>query len=649
VKILFLFPFLLFAQSAIRIQDEGISNYQIQNNVPTVTPATGSKYLYDQNSVLMRKDSAGDIERVRALDTNNVIGNPDVEQGLTLYTSPSGMTLNEATPLEGKRSIDFDATMTDDFVETQLYTIPIGLMGQNCMVRVLVKGGDANLQVQVVNGNNQIIVFKQLETFADATYQYLTFRCPTQAEINTTPQLGQFKIKIVQTTATDAALVTLDKFYLGEFASNTLNVQGQTEEFRATGGAIGTGSNLYWNTVRENTILNTGSLVNTSANGLTFTAKQSVILNITASNYQSGSAVDVELILNGVLQMRQSQPWGQSNVSGELHLNVGDIVRIHTNMGVGAATESSVLITATPLPALATVVANPNFPAGFYAGRKWNGGNCSWSWTAIANSPTNAPAVAACGPLAKPPEGFATVDAVTDGQIPKLTISKLDPGYYEVCLTGSLWDYSNDSSTTSFRISNGTLNTTFGTPSTASVESSGMTNCGYLKNPTLLTNTIFTVQASGVGGNQTSAIVLTNNGREFEISFKYLPDLSSPYNQSIIAALEPQIHNSSGKRRNEERCYITNGGVALLASPSCDSWIQSVNRTSAGIVSGVFIPNVFNSSSPDCNLTPFNSNRSIGMNALSLTGFTTTTTVSNNATPIGSDDNFYISCGGFLQ
>lgn len=644
MKILFLFPFLLFAQSAIRIQDEGISNYQIQNNVPTVTPATGSKYLYDQNSVLMRKDSAGDIERVRGLDTNNIIGNPDIEQGLTPYfISSGGMTLNETTPLEGKRSLDFDATVTDDFVETQLYTIPIGLMGQNCMARVLVKGGDANLQAQVVNGNNQIIVFKQLETFADATSQYLTFRCPTQAEVTTTPQFGQFKIKIVQTTATDSPLVTLDKFYLGEFASNTMTVSEAPQWYYFTGGDIA--GNF---TFPAPTASSGSGLFSYGASVLT--ALKSIKLNINASFIGGNIAAytvsgNISCTISGVLRNLSSYNTAVAATTvslsnpntAEIILSTGDTCTININRTNVATTSHTVNITATPLTALATVVANPNLPAGFYARRIWN--NCTgWQRTSV-NNWADYPANAACSPIST--EGFAINDAVSNGQLAQLTLSSIKKGYYKAKF-GYL--YAPATTACNFRFFSPSvtiLPTTYYNGGANGTASPMMQAILYFPND--LGQTVISAQGTGSNASANCWLLGHVSLSPLEFTLEYLPDLSSPYNQSIIAALEPQVTNSSGKRWRTESCYITNNGTAAMASESCNTWVQSVGRTGVGQITINFINGIW-AFPPNCTGTTTNC-----WQVNNSTIPTTTSTIFSTATNAGAgfDCPLTINCQGF--
>ena len=646
MKILFLFPFLLFAQSAIRIQDEGISNYQIQNNVPTVTPATGSKYLYDQNSVLMRKDSTGDIERVRALETENIISNPDLEQGLTPYfISSGGMTLNETTPLEGKRSIDFDATVTDDFVETQLYTIPIGLMGQNCMARVLVKGGDANLQAQVVNGNNQIVVFKQLETFADATSQYLTFRCPTQADISTTPQFGQFKIKIVQTTATDSPLVTLDKFYLGEFASNSMVVQGQPQWYYYTANADINGN---FNFPASTDSTNDKTLFTYS--GTNLTALKSIKIDIgTYAQSSAGATVDIygvtTCIISGVSRAISTSHVGTSSAGitvqqlnfGTILLNAGDTCAISITRFNRAINSYQINITATPLPQLATVVANPNLPAGFYARRIWN--NCTgWQRTSV-NNWADYPANAACSPIST--EGFAINDAVSNGQLAQLTLSSIKKGYYKAKF-GYL--YAPATTACNFRFFSPSvtiLPTTYYNGGANGTASPMMQAILYFPND--LGQTVISAQGTGSNASANCWLLGHVSLSPLEFTLEYLPDLSSPYNQSIIAALEPQVTNSSGKRWRTESCYITNNGTAAMASESCNTWVQSVGRTGVGQITINFINGIW-AFPPNCTGTTTNC-----WQVNNSTIPTTTSTIFSTATNAGAgfDCPLTINCQGF--
>jgi len=226
--ILFLLCFINYAYSActpgpVPCETAGVENFKVQTVDPTFTASPGEKGLFNTNSQFKTKDQFGNIQRL-VQDQNNLLslGNGDVEEGLTGFAGIG--TLNTTTPLQGLKSLNLDTTALNDFAETALVTIPPILMGQLCMAKVAIRGGDTNLQLQVVNGAGTVVGFKQMIVNPDAPSQFITFNCPTQALITATPALGQLKIKVVQSTATNSPIATLDNFYLGQFESNQMVV-----------------------------------------------------------------------------------------------------------------------------------------------------------------------------------------------------------------------------------------------------------------------------------------------------------------------------------------------------------------------------------------------------------------------------------------
>jgi len=650
--IIFLFSYLAIAQSLpIRVQEEGISNYQINANNPGSTPLAGYKYLYDQNSVLMRKDNSGNVERVRGLDTNNVIGNPDVEQGLTPYfISSGGMTLNETTPLEGKRSIDSDATATDDFVETQLYPIPIGLMGQNCMARVLVKGGDANLQVQVLNGAGTVIGFKQLGVFLDSSSQYIAFTCPTQAEVTTTPQLGQFKIKIVQTTATDAALVTLDKFYLGEFASNSLSVMEQQWYFYSANSDIS--GNFTFPTPVDS--FNDKSIFTYTGSTLTVLKPIQINFQITAfwaggnSNNASISSTLNCTTKNGTRDYFNN-PTVQSQATPDnmimaifphanLILDAGDTCTIVINRAANTIARYAINIIANTKPEIATVVSSSrNNPIGFWASKEWTQGG-----TVTNNSTTYAD-------LAGNFTGTAILDgkAVADDQTSQITLSEMPHGHYLIFPSGGFGNASPLVNSPGCQL-RGLLNGTtpiYGSGSTLNISSgtagviAGISTMEFY-NPSDLTNANIKFQARRV--NATSCVLGTfTTDTPFRIVIYYFPDDTKSYTTEILAALPPQITSPNGRNNILGATRIANNGTASIVTTNLNAgFLASVNRTALGIVRNTFA-STFNPSEFVCIALPEQDVKPSYTNGVGFVDITFT----NNA-GAGVDTNYNLQCVG---
>ena len=652
--VVFLFLILnAFSQPGpVQINEAGISNYQIQGSEPTTTPITGKQYLYNSNSVIKTKDSIGRFKRVND-DPENFVPNFDLEEGILPFVFTAGTTvLNTVNPLQGLRSIDFNPTLQNDFVETPLITIPPILMNGTCMIRVNIRGSDANTKLSVINGAGTEIGFKQLAVFADSTPQFITFNCPTQALITATPQLGQLKIKLVQSTATNAALATLDSFYLGRFESNTMTVQEQPQWYYYTAATDINGNFTFpapTASTNDKTLFNYGAGI--------LTALKPAKLTIEFSAWSGANAISVSSItevnctISGVARMVSQQHDFTSatsrlggNVSGTILLNVGDTCLISINRGGLAFNVHAVNITATPLPQLATIV-NTNTPrAGFLAKKTYTAG-CTWTRTSATLGPFPANAACAAGAIM---EGLTIADAVNNGQLPALTLSKLPKARIQVLAYGRLNGASG--SDTYYAVAlNGvavTGNTHQGGP-TAQVGQP--VRVWEFNNSSELTNAklelwAFDTVAGGVNiFNGTAALTL--------VVYAF-PDISDPYSiPELYAALPPQVINSSGKIWRSESCKINNAGTATLSSASCNTWVGSVNRTGAGLVTVNFIASIF-SIAPECtiiaNHTGGNAYCALQGNPSSTVSLATTNCFSTN-TATNVDSSFNINCQGFTN
>jgi len=129
----------------------------------------------------------------------NNLDNAGFEDGFTVNWSCSAGDCTEETtaPLFAEKSINFTATATSDFLQS----------------RVFYKGGDANLDLKVVNGDAEVLAQKTLVTHNIANHESLFFRCPTKAAIDLDSDKGDLRLVV---EATDASVLTVfDDMYLG--------------------------------------------------------------------------------------------------------------------------------------------------------------------------------------------------------------------------------------------------------------------------------------------------------------------------------------------------------------------------------------------------------------------------------------------------
>jgi len=139
----------------------------------------------------------------------SVLSNPGFEDGATINWASSGGTYAEVTSgsnlLFGEKSVTFDASSSGQYVQSDLYTVPVGLQGGNCGAHIYYKGGDANLALKVLDGSANVLATQTLAAATYTTKASVSFPCPTS---------GQFRVRVESTA--DAAIVALDNGQLGE-------------------------------------------------------------------------------------------------------------------------------------------------------------------------------------------------------------------------------------------------------------------------------------------------------------------------------------------------------------------------------------------------------------------------------------------------
>lgn len=143
----------------------------------------------------------------------NVLTNAGFEDGSTANWTNSGGTYAEVTSgsnlLFEEKSVTFDASSTGQYVESDLYTVPVGLYGSTCEASINYKGGDTNLVLKVIDGTAATIATRTFEAASTDRRPFgVTFACPTS---------GTFKSRVESTA--DAAIVALDQMHLGEFST----------------------------------------------------------------------------------------------------------------------------------------------------------------------------------------------------------------------------------------------------------------------------------------------------------------------------------------------------------------------------------------------------------------------------------------------
>jgi hypothetical protein len=150
--------------------------------------------------------------QTQALPQKNLLdqSNPGFENGKAKWTASSAatFTLETAGPLIGAGSGKFDSTTTGQTVDSAAITIPAGLQGRQCLVKMSYRydGTTGDYTLAVKDGSNNDM-FTALQ-FADTDNLTRTieagFICPTS---------GTIKVQIASTA--DGAALLIDEVWLG--------------------------------------------------------------------------------------------------------------------------------------------------------------------------------------------------------------------------------------------------------------------------------------------------------------------------------------------------------------------------------------------------------------------------------------------------
>lgn len=142
--------------------------------------------------------------------STNILTNPNFEIGKTGWKQSGGtfsLTTSSSNVIQGKQSASFLASATGQYFESNPIVIPIGLYGENCMVKAKYTGGDANAYLTVFNASAEIIPSTSRATLNAAT------GTKTVKVYFTCPSSGSLKLRVQSTAA--AVIAYFDELHLG--------------------------------------------------------------------------------------------------------------------------------------------------------------------------------------------------------------------------------------------------------------------------------------------------------------------------------------------------------------------------------------------------------------------------------------------------
>jgi len=142
--------------------------------------------------------------------------NNKAEEGTAFWSETGGGTFTTTTTAanvgNGLASFSFDASANNDYLESDIRTIPSGLYGANCLAEFYYKGFDSNITAQVHDGTN-VIASRALVAATGFVKEQLNFICPSS---------GNFKLRFL--ASANAAIGYLDEVHLG----SATNVQSES-------------------------------------------------------------------------------------------------------------------------------------------------------------------------------------------------------------------------------------------------------------------------------------------------------------------------------------------------------------------------------------------------------------------------------------
>lgn len=140
--------------------------------------------------------------------TNLLVENPGFEKGKSKFIQ-SGGTFTIATSgtnlIGDKASAVFTASGSGQYIQSQLYTVPVALQGTNCMARMHYKDGDTNYKLVVLDGSSNVIATRTID-------QTVTYRTPFAVHF-VCPTSGSIRMRL-ESTASGAQIET-DNWHLG--------------------------------------------------------------------------------------------------------------------------------------------------------------------------------------------------------------------------------------------------------------------------------------------------------------------------------------------------------------------------------------------------------------------------------------------------
>jgi len=147
--------------------------------------------------------------------------NAGAENGTDKWTASGGtLTLESAEgtpdPLVGENSLLWTPAAQNDTLTHDAISLDKDIFkGKACEVSILYVGGDENLTLQIVDGNNDVIASQVLQTHTISSHESAFFLCPSASDIAGDENKGSVRFRVINSGAIASALVKVDSAYIG--------------------------------------------------------------------------------------------------------------------------------------------------------------------------------------------------------------------------------------------------------------------------------------------------------------------------------------------------------------------------------------------------------------------------------------------------
>ena len=216
---------------------ENYNNAFTSDNNPNAESVTAGWTASAGDFYTTKQVSAWLTSTAYAVD-DKVVYNGAIYKANTLHTSTDFTSeaaswdfVTNADALEGDQSFVWTPAAQSDTNCSEVFSFKKDVFfGQSCQASIQYIGGDENLALHVINGDDEILnpYFanpnndnRSLKAHSVTNPESVSFRCPTELEVAADADKGNIKLCLVNTGATASAPIKWDKSYVGTLVGSS--------------------------------------------------------------------------------------------------------------------------------------------------------------------------------------------------------------------------------------------------------------------------------------------------------------------------------------------------------------------------------------------------------------------------------------------